>query len=360
VVFKKYIGIDLGTDNVLVYLKGRGIVLNEPSVVALSASDNRVVAVGSQAREMLGRTPGRIIVSRPMRDGVIADYLVTEAMLRYFIGKVVGKYSLFRPAVMVCIPTGVTNVESRAVLDATMHAGAKEAHLIAEPMAAALGANLPISSPSGNMIVDIGGGTSEAAVISLNDIVVSRALRVGGNKIDEMIATYVRRKYNLQIGDRSAEDVKWAIGSALPLKRELEVELRGRDTGDGQPKTCLIRSGEVTEAISDVLAQIVTNVKVVLEETPPELAADVADKGMILTGGGALLRNLDRLLAIETGVPVHLAEDPLTCVAIGAGRALEHFGEPGDDGAIVGARPPRKPIAPHRYTAAQPPLSGTE
>src|SRR3981081_3820794 len=313
VVFSKYIGIDLGTANVLVYVKGRGIVLNEPSVVAYSASDNRVVAVGSHARQMLGRTPGRIIVSRPMRDGVIADYLVTEAMLRYFIGKVVGKYSLFRPVVMVCIPAGVTNVESRAVLDATIQAGAKEAHLIAEPLAAAIGANVPISSPSGNMIVDIGGGTSEAAVISLNDIVVSKSLRIGGNKIDEMIATYGRPKNNL------------AIGSALPLERELEVEIRGRDTIDGLPKTRLMNSSEVTEAISEALAQIVTSVKGVLEDTPPELAADVADKGMILTGGGALLRHLARLLPVEPGVPAYVADDPLSCVAIGAGRALEHF-----------------------------------
>jgi rod shape-determining protein MreB and related proteins len=325
VVFSKYIGIDLGTANVLVYVKGRGIVLNEPSVVAYSATNNNVVAVGQHARQMLGRTPGRIIVSRPMRDGVIADYLVTEAMLRYFIGKVVGKYSLFRPVVMVCIPAGVTNVESRAVLDATIQAGAKEAHLIAEPLAAAIGANVPISSPSGNMIVDIGGGTSEAAVISLNDIVVSKSLRIGGNKIDEMIATYVRRKYNLQIGDRTAEEIKWAIGSALPLDRELEVEIRGRDTIDGLPKTRVLNSSEVTEAISESLVQIVTSVKAVLENTPPELAADVADKGMILTGGGALLRNLDKLLSIETGVPAYVADDPLTCVAIGAGRALEHF-----------------------------------
>ncbi len=324
-LFSKYIGIDLGTANVLVYVKGRGIVLNEPSVVAYSAADNRVVAVGTHARQMLGRTPGRIIVSRPMRDGVIADYLVTEAMLRYFIGKVVGKYSLFRPVVMVCIPAGVTNVESRAVLDATIQAGAKEAHLIPEPLAAAIGANIPISSPSGNMVVDIGGGTCEAAVISLNDIVVSASIRVAGNKLDEMIQTYVRRKYNLIIGDRTAEEIKIAIGSALPLDRELEVEIRGRDTIDGLPKTRAITSSEVTEAISEGLSAIVSNVKTVLEQTPPELAADVADKGMILTGGGALLRNLDRLLAHETGVPAYVADDPLSCVAIGSGRALEHF-----------------------------------
>jgi rod shape-determining protein MreB len=246
-------------------------------------------------------------------------------MLRYFISKVVGKYSLFRPVVMVCIPAGVTNVESRAVLDATIQAGAKEAHLIAEPLAAAIGANIPISSPAGNMVVDIGGGTCEAAVISLNDIVVSHSIRVGGNKIDEMISTYVRRKFSLYIGDRTAEEIKMAIGSALPLERDLEVEIRGRDTIDGLPKTRVMNSSEVTEAISEALSAIVTNVKAVLEQTPPELAADVADKGMILTGGGALLRNLDRLLARETGVPAYVADDPLSCVAIGAGRALEHF-----------------------------------
>src|SRR5215207_4136368 len=324
-MFSKAIGIDLGTANVLVYVKGRGIVLNEPSVVAYSEADNRVLAVGRQAREMLGRTPDRIQVVRPMRDGVIADYTITEAMLRYFIRRVSGPLSLFRPIVMICIPAGVTNVESRAVLDATLQAGAREAHLIPEPLAAAIGANIPIDGPGGNMIVDIGGGTSEAAVISLNDIVVSNSVRIGGNKIDEMIVTYVRRKYNLQIGERTAEDIKIAIGSALPLERELEVEIRGRDTIDGLPKTRLMTSTEVTEAVSEALAQIVTSVKTVLEQTPPELAADVADKGMILTGGGALLRNLERLLSRETGVPAYVADDPLSCVAIGAGRALEHF-----------------------------------
>lgn len=324
-MFTKYIGIDLGTANVLVYVKGKGIVLNEPSVVAYSEADNRVVAVGTKARQMLGRTPGRIKVSRPMRDGVIADYLITEAMLRYFIGQVEGRLSLFKPVVMVCIPAGVTNVESRAVLDATLQAGAKEAYLIPEPLAAAVGANIPISGPHGNMIVDIGGGTCEAAVLSMYDIVVSNSIRIGGNKIDEMIQTYVRRKFNLLIGERMAEDIKVAIGSALPLERELEVEIRGRDSIDGLPKTRVISSGEVTEAVSEALAAIVSNVKAVLEQTPPELAADVADKGMIMTGGGSLLRNLDRLIATETGVPAYLADDPLTCVAIGAGRALEHF-----------------------------------
>ena len=324
-MFGKSIGIDLGTTNVQVYVKGRGVVLDEPSVVAFSEADNRVLAVGRQAREMLGRTPDRIQVVRPMRDGVIADYTITEAMLRYFIRRVSGPLSLFRPIVMICIPAGVTNVESRAVLDATLQAGAREAHLIPEPLAAAIGANVPIDGPIGNMVVDIGGGTTEAAVIALNDIVVSASIRVGGNKIDELIQTYVRRKYNLVIGDRTAEQVKLKAGSALPLRDEEIVEVRGRDQIDGLPKSRQISSHEITEAISDALGQIVTAVKSVMEQTPPELAADVADKGMVLTGGGALLRNLDRLLARETGVPAYVAEDPLSCVAIGAGRALEHL-----------------------------------
>jgi len=324
-MFGKAIGVDLGTTNVLVYVKGRGVVLNEPSVVAYSEIDNRVLAVGRQAREMLGRSPDRIQVVRPMRDGVIADYTITEAMLRYFIRRVSGRFSLFRPIVMICIPAGVTNVESRAVLDATLQAGAREAHLIPEPLAAAIGANVPIDGPVGNMVIDVGGGTTEAAVISLNDIVVSASIRVGGNKIDELIQTYVRRKYNLVIGDRTAEEIKLHAGSALPLFEEEVVEVRGRDQIDGLPKVRQLSSHEITEAISDTLSQIVTTVKSVLEQTPPELAADIVDKGMVLTGGGALLRNLDRLIARETGVPAYVAEDPLECVAVGAGRALEHL-----------------------------------
>jgi rod shape-determining protein MreB len=324
-MFGKSIGIDLGTTNVLVYVKGRGIVLNEPSVVAYSEVDNRVLAVGRQAREMLGRSPDRIQVVRPMRDGVIADYTITEAMLRYFIRRVSGRISLFRPIVMICIPAGVTNVESRAVLDATLQAGAREAHLIPEPLAAAIGANVPIDGPVGNMVIDIGGGTTEAAVISLNDIVVSSSIRVGGNKMDELIQTYVRRKYNLVIGDRTAEEIKLLAASALPLYDEEIVEVRGRDQIDGLPKVRQLSSHELTEAISDALHQIVMTAKSVLEQTPPELAADVVDKGMVLTGGGALLRNLDRLIARETGVPAYVAEDPLSCVAVGAGRALEHM-----------------------------------
>jgi rod shape-determining protein MreB len=324
-LFGKHIGIDLGTANVLVYVKGKGIVMNEPSVVAYSAADNKVVAVGNRARHMLGRTPGRITVARPMRDGVIADYMITEAMLRHFIQRVSGRVNLFRPVVMICIPAGVTNVESRAVLDATIQAGAKEAHLIAEPLAAAIGANVPIADPSGNMVIDIGGGTTEAAVISMNDIVVSRSLRVGGNKIDEMIQTYVRRRHNLIIGERTAEEIKVQIGSAIQLSKELAMEIRGRDTIDGLPKIRSITSTEVTDAITDALAAIVQKTREVLETTPPELAADIMDRGIILTGGGSLLRNLDRLITLETGIAAYVADDPLSCVAIGAGRALEHF-----------------------------------
>jgi len=324
-MFGKGIGIDLGTANVLVYMKGRGIVLNEPSVVAYSASDSRVLAVGTEARQMLGRTPGRVIVTRPMRDGVIADFMITQAMLRYFIRKVCGRFNLFKPTVMICIPVGVTGIESRAVLDATIQAGAREAHLIAEPLAAAIGAGIPIAGPSGNMIIDIGGGTSEAAIISLNDIVVSSSIRVGGNKFDDIITTYVKRRHNLIIGERTAEEIKIQIGSALPLDKELRMEVRGRDQVEGLPKTITLSSTEITEALAETLSLIVGNAKTVLEQTPPELAADVVDRGMLLTGGGALVRNLDTLFARETGVPAYVAEDPLSCVAIGAGRALENY-----------------------------------
>lgn len=321
-MFGKAIGIDLGTTNVLIYMKGKGIVLNEPSVVAYSEADGRIV-VGSAARRMLGRSPDRFRVIRPIRDGVIADYTVTQAMLRHFIQQVCGRFQVFKPTIMICIPAGVTAIESRAVLDATLQAGAREAHLIAEPLAAAIGAKVPIAGPNGNMIVDIGGGTSEAAIISLNDIVVSSSIRVGGDKLDDVITTYVKRRYNLLIGERTAEEVKIQIGSALPLARDLEIEVRGRDQVDGLPKTITLRSSDASEAMAETLALIVGNVKTVLEQTPPELAADVADRGMLLTGGGALLRNLDTLLARETGVAAYVAEDPVSCVAAGAGQALE-------------------------------------
>lgn len=324
-MFARRIGIDLGTANVLVYVKGKGIVLNEPSVVAVSISDNKLVAVGNEARAMLGRTPGSIVVTRPMRDGVIADYVITEAMLRYFITKVAGRFRMFKPEVMVCIPAGVTSVEQRAVHDATIQAGARIAYLIEEPLAAAIGAKVPIHLPSGNMVVDIGGGTTEAAVVSLNGVVVSSSVRVAGNKMDEAIAGYIKKKYNLMIGDGTAEAIKIEIGSALPMEQELSIEVRGRDQVTGLPKTVTVRSTEVREALSESLSAIVQAAKSVLEQTPPELASDVIDKGMVLTGGGALLRNLDRLLSQETGVPCYIAEDPLSCVAIGAGLALERI-----------------------------------
>lgn len=324
-VFARQIGIDLGTANVLVYVKGKGIVLSEPSVVAITNADNRILAVGNEAREMLGRTPGSVTVMRPMRDGVIADYVVTEAMLRYFISKVCGRFRMFKPEVMVCIPAGVTSVERRAVHDATIQAGAKVAYLIEEPLAAAIGAKIPIHLPSGNMVVDIGGGTAEAAVISLNGIVVSSSVRVAGDKLDETIVNYVKRKYNLMIGDRTAEEIKIRIGSAMPLEQELTLTVRGRDQVGGLPKTVSITSIEVREAMAEPLQTIIGMVKSVLEQTPPELASDVIDKGIILTGGGALLRHIDRLLTEQTGVPCHVAENPMDCVAIGAGLALERI-----------------------------------
>jgi rod shape-determining protein MreB and related proteins len=316
------IGIDLGTANILVYVKGRGIVTQEPSVVAVS-DDNEIVAVGEQAREMIGRTPGNIQAIRPMKDGVIADYVITEAMLRYFIKKA-GR-SFTKPDVMISVPSGVTSVEKRAVRDAALKAGAREAYLIEEPLAAAIGANVPISSPSGNLIIDIGGGTSEIAVIALGGIVVSRSVRVGGNRFDEAIVSYVRKKYNLMIGERTAEEVKMAIGTALPLERELHMEVRGRDLIAGLPRTIPLTSSEVMESLEQPLQQIVTAVRGVLEETPPELSSDIIDKGMVMSGGGALLRNVDKLLTQVTGVPCHVAENPLNCVALGTGLALEHF-----------------------------------
>jgi rod shape-determining protein MreB len=316
------IGIDLGTANILVYVKGKGIVTREPSVVAVS-DDNHIVAVGEEAREMIGRTPGNITAIRPMKDGVIADYVITEAMLRYFIKKA-GR-SFTKPDVMISVPSGVTSVEKRAVRDAALKAGAREAYLIEEPLAAAIGANVPISGATGNLIIDIGGGTSEIAVISLGGIVVSRSVRVGGNRFDEAISNYVRKKYNVMIGDRTAEEVKIQIGTALPLERELHMEVRGRDLIAGLPRTVPVSSSEVMEALEAPLQQIVGAVRGVLEETPPELSSDIIDKGMVMSGGGALLRNIDKLLTQVTGVPCHVAENALNCVALGTGLALEHF-----------------------------------
>ena len=318
------IGIDLGTANILVYVQGKGVVLNEPSVVAISEDENRLVAVGEEAREMIGRTPGNVRAIRPMRDGVIADYLITEAMLRYVINKV-ARVRLFRPDVMISVPSGVTSVEKRAVRDAALRAGARDAYLIEEPLAAAIGANVPISGPTGNMIIDIGGGTTEIAVIALGGIVVSESVRVGGNRVDEAIAAYVRRKYNLMIGERTAEEVKIRIGSALPLDEPLTMDVKGRDLIAGLPRTIPLASGEVTEAIEAPLQQIISAVRGVLEQTPPELASDIIDKGMVMSGGGALLRNLDTLLTQVTGIPCHVAENALNSVAVGTGRALEQF-----------------------------------
>ncbi len=325
--FGKRIGIDLGTANCLVYLGGTGIVLNEPTVVAVSTDDNRVLAVGNEAKEMLGRTPGNITASRPLRDGVIADYVITEAMLRYFIDKVVGRSRIFKPEVMICVPAGVTSVERRAVLDATLSAGAKVAYLIDEPLAAAIGAKIPIANPSGNMIVDIGGGTTEAAVICLGGVVVHNSVRVGGNKIDEAITSSIRKKYGLIIGENQAEEVKIRIGSATFVKNSEDkiMQVRGRDAISGMPKTVELTTNEVAEYISDPVNKIIGAVKGVLEQTPPELASDIIDKGIVMSGGTSLLTNLDKYMTEKTGVPCHVSENPLYCVAFGTGLALENL-----------------------------------
>lgn len=319
------IGIDLGTANSLVFVEKQGIVLNEPTVVAVTIEERRVVAVGNEAKEMLGRTPGDIVASRPMRDGVIADYVVTEAMLRYFLDKVTGRSHFFKPEVMICAPAGVTSVEKRAVLDAMLSAGAKEAFLIDESLAAAIGAGIPVGSPSGNMIVDIGGGTEEVAVIALGGTVVHNTVRVGGNKLDEAIAQFVKRKHNLYIGERMAEEIKLKVGSALPLDTQLEIEVRGRDTVGGLPRSIVLTSDEVTEAITPLLQELIAGIRTVFEQTPPELAADIYDKGLVLSGGTALLRNLDRLFTESLGVPAHVIEKPMQAVVRGTGIALTNL-----------------------------------
>ncbi|RMF29932.1 MAG: rod shape-determining protein [Chloroflexi bacterium] len=324
-MFNKQLGIDLGTVNVLVYVVGKGIALQEPSVVAISNEENRIVAVGEEARAMFGRTPEAIEVMRPLRDGVIADYQVTYRMLEYFIRKAVGSPRIFRPRVMVSVPYGVTSVERRAVHEAAIQAGASKAHLIPEPLAAAIGAGLPVGTPTGNMIVNMGGGTTEAAVISINGIVCASSVRIGGVRLDEAIIAYIRRKYNLMIGEPTAEEVKIHLGSALPLEEPLTMEIQGRDQVTGLPRTIQITSDEVTEAIAEPLAAIVSVVRAVLERTPPELASDIIDRGMVLAGGGALLRKIDELLTRETGVPAYVAEAPMACVALGAGKALENY-----------------------------------
>jgi len=307
-MFGKRIGVDLGTANVLVYVKGRGIVINEPSVVAVAQRDNSIVAVGQEARDMLGRTPGAIQVIRPMREGVIADYITTEAMLRYFITRVIGRISIVKPEVMICVPAGVTGVEQRAVQDAAEAAGARRpANIIPEPLAAAIGARIPVNIPQGHMIVDIGGGRTEAAIISMYGIVVTESVRVAGDRLDDAIANHVKRRHNIIIGDRTAEELKIAIGSALPLEEELTYQVRGRDQISGLPRTITVTSTDITQGISDSLQSIVGAIRSVLERTPPELASDVVDRGIVLTGGTSLLRHLDRLITQEIGISCYVA-----------------------------------------------------
>ncbi|MFH1582495.1 MAG: rod shape-determining protein [bacterium] len=319
------IGIDLGTANSLVFIPKKGIVLQEPSVVAISLDENRILAVGDAAKEMTGRTPDTIRVYRPLKDGVIADFRVTQAMLRYFIERVSGFWKMFKPELMIGIPAGITSTEKRAVIEAAMNAGAKQTFLAKEPILAAIGASIPINSCSGNMIVDIGGGTSEIAVISLGGIVTCNSLRVGGDKMDLAISDYIKKKYNLAIGEQTAEEIKVKIGTALPEKEERQLEIRGRDLISGLPRTVKISSNEISEATYDIISEIIQAIKSVLRDTPPELSADIIDKGMILSGGGALVRNLSERISQETGVPSFLAEDPLLCVAKGTGVVLDNL-----------------------------------
>jgi len=322
-MFAKKIGVDLGTSSILIYIKGRGIVLQEPSVVAISQNEDRIVAIGQEALSMLGRVPEAIEISRPLRNGVIADYYVTERMLDFYIGRLVGRFRLFPPEVMISTPVGITSVERRAVEDAARKAARRDAYTIPEPLAAAIGAGLPIDTPTGNMVVDIGGGTSEAAVISMNGIVASDSIRVAGMVLDESIINYVRRKYNLSIGEKTAEAIKINIGSAVPTEEPMVMEVKGRDQVAGLPRNITITSDEIAEAMSEPLAAICGVVKSVLEKTPPELASDIIDRGIILTGGSAQLRNLDVMLTKQVDVPCYVADNPVACVALGAGRGLE-------------------------------------
>ncbi|HCC23652.1 TPA: rod shape-determining protein [Candidatus Falkowbacteria bacterium] len=324
-MFIKKIGIDLGTTYTLVHLPKKGIVINEPSVVAVSITDKKILAVGDEAKEMIGRTPESIIASRPLKDGVIADYKATEAMLRYFINKALGGIKLFRPEVMVAVPAGITSTERRAVIDATIAAGARAAYIIKEPIAAAIGANIPIGTASGHMIIDIGGGTSEIAVISLGGIVAAKSVRIGGNRFDNAISEFIRRKYGLAVGERTAENIKIEIGSALYAEDPDIMDIRGRDMISGLPKTVSITSNDVTEALQKDLEGVIQAVKEVLNQTPPELSADVIDKGIIMSGGGSLLRNIDQLISRAIGVPVYVADDSLLCVAKGTGIALDNL-----------------------------------
>lgn len=319
------LGIDLGTSNILVYVRGRGIVLREPSVVAVTGDGHHILAVGEEARQMLGRTPGNIIATYPLRNGVIADYTITQSMLKYLLDRVCGSRKVFKPQVVVAIPSGATSVEWRAVIEATIASGAKKVHPIEEPLAAAIGAGLPIGSPVGNMIIDLGGGTTDIAVISLGGIVISESLRIGGNEMDEMIARHIKRTYNLMIGQRTAEEIKIDIGSAYPMNPELELAVKGRDLVAGLPKTIQVTSTEIREAVTEPISAMVERVKSVLENTPPELSADIVERGIVLTGGCALLRGLDKLLEAETQVPVHIADDPLSCVVVGTGKYLDYL-----------------------------------
>lgn len=324
-MFIRKIGIDLGTANTLVFVPQKGVVVNEPSVVAVSVDDNRILAVGNEAREMIGRTPDTIIAYRPLKDGVIADYRVTEAMLRYFIDKTAGRIRLVKPEVMISVPAGVTSTERRAVVEAATKAGARAAYVVKEPVLAAIGANIPINEPAGHMVVDVGGGTADIAVISLGGIVASRSVKVAGNKLDQAVADYIKKHYNLAIGDRTAEDIKIKIGSAVPLEEDVSLPIKGRDLLTGLPRTVTIYASEVTEAISEPLREIVQAIKQVLADTPPELAADIMERGIVMSGGTSLLRNIDELVYREIGVPARIAEDPLLCVAKGTGIALEHL-----------------------------------
>ena len=324
-LFSNDIGIDLGTANSLVYVKDRGIVLREPSVVAIQTGTNRVLAVGNEAKRMLGRTPGNITAIRPMKDGVIADFEITEAMLRYFIRKVQSNRIMVRPRIIISVPSGITEVEKRAVKDSATHAGAREVYLIEEPMAAAIGVGLPVQEPAGNMIVDIGGGTTEVALISLAGIVFSRSVRVGGDEMDEAIIQYMKRVYNLMIGERTAEQIKISIGSAYPLPEETSMEVKGRDLVAGLPKTLTLTTEEVREALHEPISTIVEAIRFTLERSPPELSADLVDRGLVLAGGGALLRGIDKLIAEQTGLPVHVADDPLSAVAEGTGMVLHEL-----------------------------------
>lgn len=324
-LFSNDIGIDLGTANSVVYVKDHGIVLREPSVVAIQAGTSNVLAVGEEAKRMVGRTPGSIVAIRPMKDGVIADFEITESMLRYFIRKVHNRRSMVAPRVIVAVPSGITEVEKRAVKDSATHAGARKVYLIEEPMAAAIGVGLPVQEPAGNMIVDIGGGTTEVALISLAGIVFSRSIRVAGDELDEAIIQYMKRAYNLMVGERTAEEIKIRVGSAFPLEQEITLEVKGRDLVAGLPKTLTVTSQEIREALLEPVSQIVESVRVTLERCPPELAADLVDRGIMMAGGGSLLRGIDKLLAEETGLPVHVADDPLSAVAEGTGRVLNEL-----------------------------------